>query len=53
MSIKLWWCESMKKWRYTITETSRPILKQFSGQNDTLSETLKEIEKQVSSINKL
>lgn len=53
MNIHIWWCESMKQWRYTVVNDSRPILKQKSGQNDTLKEAFCEIERQVSSLNKL
>lgn len=43
MNIHLWWCPSINKWRYTVVNNSRPILKQESGQRDELWEALNEV----------
>lgn len=52
MSIHLWWCPSMKKWRYTVTNDSRPILKQESGEREELEEAMKEIKDLVEKLSK-
>ena len=44
MNIRIWWCESMKQWRYTVVNDSRPILKQESGQCENLKEVFEVIE---------
>lgn len=36
MKINLWWCESMKQWRWTLIDDYRPIVKQESGQQPDL-----------------
>ena len=43
MNIKLWWCESMKQWRWTLTEDSRPIIKQESGQQPDLRDAMNDV----------
>lgn len=42
----------MKKWRYTVTNDSRPILKQESGEREELEEALKEIKCAVERLSK-
>jgi hypothetical protein len=36
MKINLWYCKDMGQWRWTLTEDSRPIVKQESGQRPDL-----------------
>lgn len=43
MKINLWWCDSMKQWRWTLTEDSRPIIKQESGQRPELRDAMSDI----------
>jgi hypothetical protein len=43
MNIKLWWCESMKLWRWTLTEDCRPIIKQESGQRPNLRDAMNDV----------
>lgn len=43
MDVSLWYCDSMKQWRYIVCDGSRPIVKQESGQNDNLDDTMNEI----------
>jgi hypothetical protein len=40
MNIKLWYCEGMKQWRWTLTDNSRPICKQESGQQPHLRDAM-------------
>lgn len=50
MKINLWWCESMKQWRWTLVKTDRPILKQESGQNENLKNAMQDIAATVESM---
>ena len=43
MKIQLWYCNSMKQWRWVLTDNSRPIIKQESGQRPDLREALSDI----------
>ena len=43
MNIKLWYCTSMKQWRWTLTEDSRPIIKQESGQQPFLRDAMNDV----------
>jgi hypothetical protein len=43
MNIKLWYCESMKQWRWTLTDCSRPIIKQESGQRPDLRDAMNDV----------
>jgi hypothetical protein len=43
MNIKLWWCDSMHQWRWTLTDSSRPIIKQESGQRPDLRDAMQDI----------
>lgn len=43
MKINLWYCEQMKLWRWTLTDTSRPIIKQESGQQKNLRDAMNDI----------
>jgi len=47
MNINLWLCESMNKWRWTITDTRRPIVKQESGQQEDLKSAMQDVTKVV------
>jgi hypothetical protein len=43
MNIKLWYCTSMKLWRWTLTDDSRPIIKQESGQRPDLRDAMNDV----------
>jgi len=43
MNIKLWYCDSMKQWRWTLTDCSRPIIKQESGQQPDLRDAMNDV----------
>jgi hypothetical protein len=43
MKINLWYCESFKQWRWTLTDDHRPILKQESGQRPFLRDAMEDI----------
>ena len=43
MNIKLWYCDSMKQWRWTLTDCSRPIIKQESGQRPDLRDAMNDV----------
>lgn len=52
MNIHVWWCHNMKLWRWTITQTNRPIINQQSGQGADLSEIMNIIQIKVKEENK-
>ena len=43
MKINLWYCEGMKQWRWTLTDDSRPIIKQESGQRPFLRDAMNDV----------
>jgi len=43
MNIKLWYCASMKQWRWTLTDSSRPICRQESGQQPFLRDAMNDV----------
>ena len=43
MKINLWYCEDMKQWRWTLTDNSRPIIRQESGQQPFLRDAMEDI----------
>jgi hypothetical protein len=43
MKINLWYCEDMKQWRWTLTDNSRPILRQESGQRPFLRDAMNDV----------
>lgn len=43
MNIKLWYCSSMSKWRWILTDSSRPIIKQESGQQSDIRMAMNDI----------
>jgi hypothetical protein len=43
MKINLWFCDSMKQWRWTLTKSNRPVLKQESGQRPELKDAMQDI----------
>jgi hypothetical protein len=43
MNIKLWWCDSMHQWRWILTDDSRPIIKQESGQRPDLRDAMSDV----------
>ena len=47
MNIKLWYCESMKRWRWTLTDNRRPVCKQESGQIEDLRLAMEDVAKTV------
>lgn len=40
MKLTIWFCESMKQWRWTVCDSSRPIIRQESGQNLTMDDAI-------------
>ena len=36
MKVNLWYCKDMNQWRWTLTDDSRPILKQESGRESSV-----------------
>ena len=43
MRIQLWYCNSMNQWRWTLTQNTRPIIKQESGQRPDLRDAMNDI----------
>jgi len=43
MKINLWYCEDMRQWRWTLTDNSRPIIRQESGQQPFLRDAMEDI----------
>ncbi len=43
MDINLWYSKSMKQWRWSLTDNSRPIMKQESGQRYDLREAMNDV----------
>ena len=43
MKINLWYCKDMSQWRWTLTDDSRPILKQESGQQPFLRDAMNDV----------
>ena len=43
MKITLWFCKSMDQWRWTLYDSSRPIIKQESGQRPDLRDAMSDI----------
>jgi len=43
MKINLWYCAEMKQWRWTLTDSSRPIIKQESGQRPFLRDAMNDV----------
>ena len=43
MDIKLWYSKSMKQWRWSLTDNSRSIRKQESGQRYDLREAMNDV----------
>jgi len=43
MKINLWYCKDMKQWRWVLTDDSRPILKQESGQQPFLRDAMNDV----------
>lgn len=43
MRINLWYCNHLNQWRWTLTDDSRPILKQESGQQPFLRDAMGDI----------
>lgn len=43
MKIQLWYCESMKQWRWILTDDSRPIVRQESGQRPDLRDAMNDV----------
>lgn len=43
MRINLWWSESMNQWRWTLSDYSRPIIKQESGQQEDLRAAMNDV----------
>lgn len=43
MKINLWYCVYMDQWRWTLTDDSRPICRQESGQGKDLRLAMQDI----------
>jgi hypothetical protein len=43
MNIKLWYCKILGQWRWTLTDDSRPIIKQESGQQPDLRTAMNDV----------
>ena len=43
MKINLWYCKEMKQWRWSLTDDSRPICKQETGQQPVLRDAMNDI----------
>jgi hypothetical protein len=43
MKINLWYCKDMKQWRWTLTDNSRPICRQESGQRPFLRDAMNDV----------
>jgi hypothetical protein len=43
MKINLWYCKDMKQWRWVLTDDSRPIVKQESGQRPFLRDAMNDV----------
>jgi hypothetical protein len=43
MKINLWYCKDMQQWRWTLTDDSRPIVKQESGQQPFLRDAMNDV----------
>jgi len=43
MKINLWYCKDMKQWRWTLTDDSRPIVRQESGQQPFLRDAMNDV----------
>ena len=43
MNIKLWYCPTMILWRWSLTDDSRPIIKQESGQRPDLRDAMNDV----------
>ena len=44
MRINLWFCSEMKQWRWTLTDNTRPICKQESGQQPLLLDAMNDVD---------
>lgn len=43
MKINLWYCSDMKQWRWTLTDNTRPICRQESGQQPFLRDAMNDV----------
>ena len=43
MNIKLWYCESMSLWRWTLTDNRRPVSRMESGQRPDLRDAMSDV----------
>jgi hypothetical protein len=43
MRINLWYCTEMNQWRWTLTDNSRPISRQESGQQPYLRDAMNDV----------
>ena len=43
MKIQLWYCDSMKQWRWTLSDSTRPIRRQESGQQPFLRDAMNDV----------
>ena len=43
MKINLWFCKEMSQWRWVLTQDSRPVIRQESGQQPDLRVAMNDI----------
>ncbi len=47
MNIKLWYCATLRQWRWTLTDDRRTIIRQESGQQPNLRIAMEDVAKTV------
>jgi hypothetical protein len=43
MRINLWYCKEMGQWRWVLTQDSRPVIRQESGQQPDLRDAMNDV----------
>jgi len=43
MKINLWYCKEMSQWRWVLTQDSRPVIRQESGQQPNLRDAMNDV----------
>jgi hypothetical protein len=43
MKINLWYCKEMSQWRWVLTQDSRPVIRQESGQQPDLRDAMNDV----------
>jgi hypothetical protein len=47
MKINIWFCAEMNQWRWSLTDNSRPMCRQESGQRPFLRDSMEDIAKTI------